>query len=149
MRRILIIAIFVLTMCTLPAAAQSLPTKKEAADLVVKAQKQMQLTGPGATPFHVLAKIRYTVGSASFDGDYELLWASADRYREAFRLGPLLSVYVATQNKLHIQRNSPTLTYMQWRVRELMNLPEPKSVDSRIDIGKVFTSQRGSQDAVC
>jgi hypothetical protein len=109
----------------------------------------MQLTGPGATPFHVLAKIRYTVGSASFDGDYELLWASADRYREAFRLGPLLSVYVATQNKLHIQRNSPTLTYMQWRVRELMNLPEAKSVDSKIDIGKVFKSQRGSQDAVC
>src|SRR5271163_1908450 len=149
MRRILTIAIFVLTMCARPAAAQLLTSTKDAADLVAKAQEQMRLTGPGATPFHILAKIHFAVGSASVDGEYEVLWESADRYREEFRLGSLSATYLALQDKQYIRRNTPTLTYPQWRVRMLMGFPSARYDASKPDIVKVYKSQIGSEDVIC
>jgi hypothetical protein len=147
MRRILIATAMLAS--ALATAAQSLPSKNDAADLVAKAEQQMQLTGPGATPFHILAKIRYTVGSASLDGAYELLWESADRYREEFRLGALSSTYLALQDKLYIRRNTPTLTYPQWRARMLMGFPGHKYDVSKPDVLKVYKSQVGSEDLIC
>jgi hypothetical protein len=149
MRRTLAIAILVLTMCAIPAAAQSLPSTKDAADLVAKADQQMQLTGPGATPFHILAKLHFVIGSASVDGAYEVLWESADRYREDFRLGSLSATYLALQDKLYIRRNTPTITYPQWRVRMLMDFPGHRYDASKPDIAKVYKSQIDGEDVIC
>jgi hypothetical protein len=149
MRRILAIAIFILTICALPAAAQSLPSAKDASVLVAKAQEQKRLTGPGATPFHILAKIHFTVGKASIDGAYEVLWESADRYREEFRLGSLSATYLALQDKQYIRRNTPALTYPQWRVRMLMGFPSYTYDVPKPDIVKVYQSQIGSEDVIC
>lgn len=150
MRRILIAAaILVSAIAAVPLAAQTLPSKKDAADMVAKAESRMALTGPGAAPVHVLAKIKYTVGGASFDGAYELLWASPDRYREEFRLGPLTATYVAVQDKLYILRNSPTVSYIQWRVRQLMRFPGDNAVAAKVDVSKVYTAKKGSEEVVC
>ena len=136
-------------MCALPAAAQSLPSTKDAADLVAKADQQMELTGPGATPFHIHAKLHFAIGSASVDGAYEVLWESADRYREEFRLGSLSATYLALQDKLYIRRNTPTITYPQWRVRGLMGFPGNRYDASKPDIAKVYKSQIDGEDVIC
>jgi hypothetical protein len=149
MRRIFRIAIFVWSMCAIPAAAQSLPSEKDATDLVAKAEQQMDLTGPGAMPFHILAKLHFAIGSASVDGAYELLWESADRYREEFRLGSLSATYLALQDKLYIRRNTPALTYPQWRVRMLMGFAGYRHDASKPDIVKVYKSQIGGEDVTC
>jgi len=144
-----VIVVLLTALAAVPLAAQTLPSKKDAADMVAKAAGRMALTGAGAAPLHAVAKIKYTVGSASFDGSYELMWASPDRYREEFRLGPLMATYVAAQDKLYIRRNSPTLTYMQWRVRQLMRFPVDESVAGKVDVGKVYTAKKNSEEVVC
>jgi hypothetical protein len=136
-------------MFALPAAAQSLPSAKDAAELVAKADQQMRLTGPGATPFHIYAKLHFAIGSASVDGAYELLWESADRYREDFRLGSLSATYLALQDKLYIRRNTPALTYPQWRVRGLMGSTGQRHDVPKPDIVKVYESKIGSEDVIC
>jgi hypothetical protein len=78
-----------------------------------------------------------------------VLWASPDRYREEFRLGPLNATYVAVQGKLYIRRNTPTVTYIHWRVRGLMSFPDLQAASAKIDVAKVSKGKSDGQDAVC
>ncbi|HKV06333.1 MAG TPA: hypothetical protein VJO53_14655 [Candidatus Acidoferrales bacterium] len=153
MRRILIarvgISLATAALAALAAGAQALPSKKEAVELVEKAEAKMQLTGPGAAPFHLLAKIHYKVGNAALDGGYELLWASEDHYREEFRLGTLSSTYLALGDKLYIQRNTPTLTYPQWRVRALVGFPGVPPDSFNAEAKEVYESHNATGDVLC
>ena len=78
MRRVLAAAIVLISALQLLFApsirAQALPSKPEAADWVRKAIEASYLDAPGASPFHLVAKIHYTVGEQVLDGSYEILW---------------------------------------------------------------------------
>jgi len=133
----------------LPSAAQSLPSKKEAAEILDKAGSRMVLARPGAPPFHLIARLRYQIDKMSVDGTYEILWASASQYREEFRLGQLSATDVALGDKLYILRNTPTLTYPQWRVRMLTGLPKRGDAPSNAPVAKVYASKDDPQHLVC
>jgi hypothetical protein len=116
----------VAALAVLPAAAQSLPSTKEAAALVEKAEEHRLIVGPTSAPFHIAARIHYTDGNNSFDGTYEVLWAAPGRYREEFRLGDIAETDVALDDKLYVLRSIPVLSYPQWKLRgdmDLLNRP--------------------------
>jgi len=132
-----------------PASPQSLPSKKEAVGLLEKAKESTWLTVPGRAPFHLAAKVRYTVGANSSDGTYEVLWAGPGRFREEFRLGPISELDVALDDKLYILRNSPVLTYPQWRVRMLTGLPDRKTSPFKFQVSKIYSSGGAGENLVC
>ena len=129
-----------------PAATQSLPSKAEAIPILEKAGEQMRLAEPGHPPFHLLAKLLYTLDGKSSDGTYEVLWASPDRFRDEFRLGPIGETDIALGDKLYILRNSPASTYHEFRVRGLMGLPENNGTIQPFKIAKVYAD--GADDKV-
>lgn len=131
------------------AHGQSLPSKKEVAAILAKAEGRIDLTAAGASPFHLLAAVRYSFEKTSLDGTYEIYWAGPDRYREEFRLGPINSDYVALHDKLYIARAIPALTYPQWKVRMLLGLPGHAHGTPELEVSKVYARQIGSENAIC
>ena len=101
--------------------AQALPSKPEAADWVRKAIEASYLDAPGASPFHLVAKIHYTVGEQVLDGSYEILWAAPDRYRLELRLGSVGETDVILGNKKYVARTTPTMTLAFWSVSALFD----------------------------
>jgi len=150
MRRILkAIIMIALVAIAFPAAAQSLPSSVEAAEILTKAQARMSLTPPGAPQFRLFAKLRFTLGKDTLEGTYEFLWAAADHYREEFRLGGMTAAYVVVQDKLCVSRNPSVLTYAQWRVRSLVGIAASGPAPTQIRVGKVYTSPNGPENVVC
>src|ERR1022692_4444657 len=150
MRRVLnaVVALSLLA-AAFPAAAQSLPSNVDAAEILTKAQARMSLTAPGAPPFHLFAKLRFTLGKDTLEGTYEFLWAAADRYREEFRLGGLSATYIVVNDKLYVLRTPGVLTYPQWRVRSLVGITESRPAPTQIRVGKVYASPSGPENVVC
>jgi hypothetical protein len=105
------------------AHTQSTLSKRDIGDLIYDQLRNRRLTERGSPPFHVLASIRYTVGSTTSDGTYELLWADRNRFREEFRLGQLFETDVAMDGKRYVARNTVVVTYPLWWIRSLMSLP--------------------------
>jgi hypothetical protein len=103
--------------------AQSLPSKKEMAEIIDHAMTELTLGQTGAPPFHLVARLRYKGSAGAMDGSYELLWASRDEYREIFQLGTATRTELALKNKIYVTRNTPLITYQQRGFRTLMNLP--------------------------
>ena len=133
-----------------PPDPQSLPSKKEAVDLLKKVEIQTRLTAPGRSPFRLVAKLRWTSGANSSDGTYEVLWAAPGRFREEFRLGSINETDVALDDKLYILRNNSVVTYPQWRVRMLTGLPDMVDVVStQIQVSKIYRSAVAGENLVC
>lgn len=133
-----------------PTAPQSLPSKKEAVELLTRADEQMWLTVPGRSPFHFAAKLHYTVGTNSSDGVYEVFWAAPGRFREEFRLGPIGETDVALDDRLYILRSNSVLTYPQWRVRMLTRLPATNEVaPAPLQVTKIYASGGAGGNLVC
>ena len=134
-----------------PASAQSLPSKEEAARLLETARHQTSLTGAGA-PFHLVAKLHYTVDAISLDGTYEVLWATSGRFREEFRLGAIGESDIALDDKLYVLRSSPVLTYPEAMVRKLTGLPNPAvkpTASEPFQISKVYRSGGAGENLLC
>src|ERR1700734_3603182 len=78
-----------LALSSVAVFAQSLPSKKEATEWVRKAREASDLQSPDAPPYHLVAKIRYTINDKTMEGTYEILWAAPDQYRVDFRVGDI------------------------------------------------------------
>jgi hypothetical protein len=156
----------VLLLAPLPARGQSLPSKKDAADLLVDLAKKENLTASGNPSFHLMAKLHYEVIGHPMDGEYELLWADPSRYREEFRLGGLSETDLALGDKLYTLRNTPVLTWVQSETRSLMRLVAPKTMVAEAQmsnhliqpsteitepprVAKVYTSSSSGQELIC
>jgi hypothetical protein len=105
------------------AHTQSRLSKRDISDLIYDQLRNRRLTEKGSPPFHLVASIRYAVGSTTSDGTYELLWADRDRFREEFRLGKLFETDVVMDGKRYVARNTAVVTYPLWWIRSLMSLP--------------------------
>jgi hypothetical protein len=155
MRRILIVTLWsslaLEAFAAQPASAQALPSREEAVRLLETAGHQTSLTGSGA-PFHLAAKLHYTVDAISLDGTYEVLWAAAGRFREEFRLGSIGESDVALDGKLYVLRSSPILTYPEVRVRGLTGLPNPPvtpAASESFQISKIYRSGGAGESLLC
>jgi hypothetical protein len=154
MRRLFILAVplslAVLAFGQQPTVPQSLPSKKEAVDLLEKAEEQTRLTVPRRSPFHLAAKLHYTSAANSSDGTYDVLWAAPGRFREEFRLGPISETDVALDDKLYILRNNISFTYPQWKVRMLTGLPDRNEVaPAPIHVAKIYASGGAGGNLAC
>jgi hypothetical protein len=109
-----------LALGSIPVFAQSLPSKKEAAEWVRKAQEASNLQSPDAPPYHLLAKIRYTMGDKTMDGSYEILWSAPNQYRVEFRMGEMGETDLVLGDKKYVQRNTPTMTLPMWSVSSIL-----------------------------
>ncbi|MGH9683480.1 MAG: hypothetical protein ACRD4S_07705 [Candidatus Acidiferrales bacterium] len=150
MRLILVAAAGFSFLAAMPlATAQSLPSKKDASDLLIKAENHKRLTEPGRPPFHFVAKIHYKSGADSLDGTYEVFWAAPDRFREEFRLGSISETEVALEDKIYIHRTIPVVTYPQWRLRMLTGLPNRDFTPIKPRVSKVYASRGGAENLTC
>jgi hypothetical protein len=131
------------------AHGQSLPTKKEATELIEKTIPRMRLVAPGRSPFHLVADVRFEIGANSFEGTYELLWASPDRYREEFRVGTVGETDVAQGDKIYILRTTPTLSYTLERVRFYVDMPVPTHLASTRHVRKIYLETVSGQSQFC
>ena len=129
--------------------AQSLPTKKESAELIEKTVARMKLDAPGCPPFHLVADVHYTIGTKSFDGTYELLWASPDRYREEFRMGEVGETDVALVEKIYILRTPPTPSYPLDRIRVYVDMPVPPQLSSPRHVREIYLDTLSGQSQFC
>ncbi len=129
MRRLFVfivpLSLTILAFAQQPPAAHSLPSKKDAVDLLKKVEVQTRLTAPGRAPFRLLANLRWTSSANSSDGAYEVLWEAPGRFREGFRLDPI-------------------------RVRMLTGLPDMvEVVPTQIQVGKIYRSAVAGENLVC
>jgi hypothetical protein len=132
-----------------PAAAQSLPSKKKAADLLRNAEQQELIVAPGRAPFHLLAKLHYTLSATSSDGTYEVFWAGPERFREEFRLGNLGESDIASDGKLYVRRSTPVLTFPQWWVRSLTGLPKGDSASKLPSVSRIYGKNNAGEALTC
>jgi hypothetical protein len=129
---------------TLPLSAQSLPDKKEVSEWVRKAQDTNLLKDPNGSPYHFVAKIRYTIANKTLEGKYEVLWASPDRYRVEVRLGDTGETEVILGDKMYVERNTPTMTLpmgIPGNPQPVPGAPEYDSVYKISSVGKGPTRQ--------
>lgn len=158
--------------------AQSLPSKKQASDLLATAEKTTTLTAPGDAKFHYIARFYYVAGSFSADGTYEVLWAAPDRFRQEFRLGKLMGSVVVSKGEVYDSRNTPAVLYLASEAAALTGVPGPNltlgegselgqipafgqfpAVDKEsaprhpvrrhVHVDDVFASKRGNENLVC
>ena len=117
----LLIGAVVLSYAALPAASQSLPSKKEAAVLLQKAAEATNLRASDTPAFHLVAHVHHDSAGYRADGAYELLWASPDRYREDFRVQAgqdmIAESDVALADRFYTARNTAVESFSLWRVR--------------------------------
>lgn len=117
----LLVGAGLLSLAALPAASQSLPSKKEAAVVLQKAADATDLRAPDTPPFHLVAHVHHESAGYRADGVYELLWASPDRYRENFTMqvgqDTIAESDVAWTDKFYTARNTPVESLSLWRVR--------------------------------
>jgi len=130
-------------------AAQSLPSKREAVILLQKAGEQTLLAVPGRPSFHIVAKLHHVVGTNSFEGSYELLWATPERFREEFRLGDAGETDVALEDKIYVLRNTPTPIDTLFLIRALTGLPNGKTTAVNRRVTKVYGSGADGHDLTC
>lgn len=155
MRRVTLTASLLLALGSLalaaPAQAQTLPSKNEAAEWARKAEEASRLEGPGATPFHLVAKIHYALGDQNLDGTYEMLWAAPDRYRLEIRLGSIGETQVVLSDKKYVQRTTPTISLAAWSVESLFDsniIPAPLGAFT-FQVGKVFFPKNAARSQIC
>jgi|ERR1700675_2138908 len=132
-----------------PACAQSLPTLDEASALLKKAIDTTNLKAPGGPPFHLIAKIHYALDDKTADGKYEILYAAPDRYRVQLQLDGVGETDVALGDKLYVARETPTLTYPFWSIREFLWEPGWPFLGADPKATRVYTSKAGTEVRPC
>jgi len=152
LRRLIVIASLFFT--TLAFAQQTtappLPSKKDAAAILQKAEEQTRINSAGRPPFRLIAKVHYTSGKTTMDGAYELLWQGPERFREEFALGQLSESDIAASGKLYVLRNTPVPALALWRLRMLTGLPTLKAdVPAAANIAKVFPQKNSAGSVWC
>jgi hypothetical protein len=129
--------------------AQSLPAKKEAAEMLAKAEEQTKLSSSGTPPFHLIAALQYKAGHFSAVGTYEVLWAAPDRFRQELRLGEISESDVIVNGKEFVARSTPSAAYLLDRIDDLIGF-STRTDKPRIEkIGKVYPEQEGTEKLVC
>jgi hypothetical protein len=76
-------------------------------------------------PYHLVAKIRYTINDKTMDGTYEILWAAPDRYRLEFRMGDIGETDLVLGDKKYVVRTTPTMTLPMWSVPSILFFSTP------------------------
>jgi len=131
------------------AAGQSLPTKKEAELFLQKAGKAADLRANDTPPFHLVATVHYTIGPQTFDGRYELLWASPDQFRENFRMGPAGEQEIAIRDKLYILRTTQALSLPLWTVRDTLKSLKRYFAEAGKSVSKVHSARNDRDNQYC
>ncbi len=131
------------------AAEQSIPTKKEAELLLLRAGEAADLRARDTPPFHLVAAVRHTIGPQTFDGRYELLWASPERYRENFKMGTAEEKDIALGDKLYILRTTQALSLPLWSVRDALKSVKRYFTEAGKDVAKVHFAKGSNNDQFC
>lgn len=153
-RLLIVLLLFEGILTAFAASAQSLPSKKEMAALLEKAESQETFAAEGTPPFHIVASVRNTMEAHGkppvlATGTYEIFWADPGRYREEFRLGMIWETDVASETELYLQRSSPFLPYSLWLLRRLTTLPVRQPELLKREKPKLESVRLGSAGSIC
>jgi hypothetical protein len=139
-----------LVLNSFPTLAQSLPDKKDVMEWVRKAQEASDLQSPDAAPYHLVAKIRYTINDKTMDATYEILWSAPDRYRVEFRMGDTGETDLVLGDKKYVKRNTPTMTLPMWSISSLLFFSTPmRSAPSSDTVHELSWLGDGSNRQIC
>lgn len=131
------------------ARAQSLATLDEATALLKKTIEATKLNAPGVPPFHLVAKIRYTLDDKTTDGTYEILYAAPDRYRVELRLGAIGETDIALGDKFYTLRTTPTMSLPFWSFGTFIWQPGHLYLGGAPKANRVYSSTVGTEVRTC
>lgn len=153
MRRVLIglagISAALILVRSTPLRAQSFPTLDEATALLKKAIDATKLNAPGVPPFHLVAKIRYTLDDKTTDGTYEILYAASDRYRVELRLGGIGETDIAIGDKFYTLRTTPTMSLPFWSLGMFIWQPGHLYLGDGRKANRVYSLTVGAEVRTC
>lgn len=128
---------------------QSLPTQGQANKLLQEAIESQNLKSAGITPFHLLAHVRYAFLGETSEGVYELLWAAPDRFRESIQLEKISETDLALGDKIHILRNTPTLTPQFLHLRNFVHHPLLLYLGAKSTAHRIYSDLSGGTASIC
>jgi hypothetical protein len=128
---------------------QSLPTKGQANKLLQEAIETQNLESPENPPFHLLAHVRYDFLGKTSEGVYELFWAAPDRFRESFQLDKITETDIALRDKIHVLRNTATLTPQFLHLQSFVHHPLFLYLGSNSTVHKIYSDQIGGTKSTC
>jgi hypothetical protein len=132
-----------------PVYPQALPSNRQANKFLNETIESQNLQLAGKPPFHLLAHVRYTIGGKTSDGVYEILWAAPDRFRETFQLGNMTEIDVALGDRIHIYRNTPTLTLQFLHLRNFVHRPISLYLGSKSTAHRIYADLNGGEKRNC
>ncbi len=138
-----------LAILAVPACPQDLPSKRQANKLLQETIESQNLQLAGKPPFHLVAHVRYNFLGETSDGVYEILWAAPDRFRETFQLGKMTETDVALGDRIHISRNTPTLTPQFLHLRNFVHHPIFLYLGGRSTVHKIYPDLSGGERRDC
>jgi len=144
-------AVFALSLAILavPLHPQALPSRTQANKLLQKTIESQNLQLAGKPPFRLVAHVRYNFWGETSDGVYEILWAAPDRFRETFQLGKMTEIDVALGDKIHISRNTSTLTPQFLDLRSFVHHPMFLYLGSRSTAHRIYSELNGGERRNC
>ena len=117
---------------------------------VRKAREASDLQSPDAAPYHLVAKIRYTMNEKTMDGTYEILWSAPDQYRVEFRMGDIGETDLVLGDKKYVRRNTPTMTLPMWTISSILFFFKPMlSAPSSDTVHELSWLGDGSNRQIC
>ncbi len=138
-----------LAILAIPACPQDLPSKRQANKLLQQTIESQNLELAGKSPFHLIMRVHYTFEGQTSDGAYEISWAAPDRFRETFQLEKMTETDVALGDKIHISRNTPTLTVQFLHVRNFVHHPIFLYLGSRSTAHRIYSDLNGGERKDC
>ncbi len=123
------------------AQAQSIPRRAEADDLLRDSVRSQDLQAVRNPFFRIQMQIHYEYRGTTKDGEYELLWAGPNRFRETVRLGDFIETDFVLGSKIYISRNNLALISHVHRLQSFVHHPFHPSEMAWYDLDNVTVSK--------
>ena len=143
MRRLIL-----LILITLPAL--SFANDKEKAVLwIAKAAELSNLKGNESKPFRLRLQWKSGYGTVVSSGEYQLVWASPERWREEFRTGDNVAIRTASGGKVWAVRGDDFLSYPAYQLQNMLTILWGLGNGDPGQVKELFTESIRGADSKC
>lgn len=131
------------------ARGQFLPSRTEIADKIRRAADAADLRADGSPAFHLVASLRYTFSGKPYDGRYELLWASPERFRQNLQVETIREFEIAAVDKHYLGRKAESFSLAFWVLQDGLNSVRGSLLGAARSIGKIHWLTKDHTQGYC
>lgn len=130
-------------------AMAPLPSSREFKKMIESASEASQLDKWKNGPFHLVAKVHYSLGASTVDGMYEILWAAKDQLKVNLKLGDSAEVYVLSAGKAYHWRTSLAVFLPKMTLDAIVQAPLSIWNTEGFAVRSVHPSSSAGQNLIC